>query len=110
MRPGAHGVFHRPDLPGKGREAQFPAGKIQDVGQERTGVLPIARILNGERAAVPEKGGDSNDPRTSDAAKGSGQPSGGVAIHGVPLVLGRQAQGRQDHRGYGEDPGERGQG
>lgn len=110
MRPGAHGAFLRPYHQSKGLEVKFAAGKIQDMGQERTSVLQIARILNRESAAVPEKGGNSNDPRTFDEAKGSGQSSGGVPIHGVPLVLGRQAQGCQDHRGYGEDPGERSQG
>jgi len=80
------------------------------MGQEGTGVLQVARILNWVRAAVPEKGGNSNDSRTIDKAQGSSQPPGGVPIHRVPLVLGRQAQGRQDHRGHGQDPGECGQG
>src|SRR5450759_3858741 len=69
-------------------EASLAAGKTRDMGQEKTGVFQVARILNWVRAVAPEKGGRRNDPRTSDKTPGSSQPPGGVPIHRVPLVLG----------------------
>ena len=43
---------------GKAAEGCLAAGVRQDMRQEGTGVLPVARILKGIRAAVAEKGGE----------------------------------------------------
>jgi hypothetical protein len=79
-----------------------------EMGQERTSVLKVARILNVHGHTVSEKGGTSNGPRTSDKAQRSCQPFGCVAFDRVSLVLGGKTQGHQDHRGNCQNPGERG--
>jgi len=57
-RSGAPGWSRRAWLSGTGRLARLVAGNIREMRQKRTGVLQIARILKGIRAACQKREGE----------------------------------------------------